>query len=722
MLADMGWAPDSTCTFELDRLATTVTTGGVTNAVVNVTAPAICAWTAASNSPFITVTSGASSNGPSPMTFSVSANPGSFRTGTITIAGRTFTVNQLGNGPTMTLDKTSLRFGAVSLGATFTSQTSAQVVRLRQSGLPGTVTWTAQSASPWIVVTPASGTGAADLSISIAPAAGVPISGLVTGGVQLTFNGAATNGGSIDIALTTIQNGLSAPPFGVIDTPVEGQSGITGAIALTGWALDDVEIDRVTICRVPYFPHEITMPISPHCGGRNDVFLGFAVRVDGARPDVAAAFPTHPQHTKGGWGYMLLTNMLPAGGNGPYVIIAFAYDREGMVVQLGNRLINCSNDAATKPFGAIDTPEQGGVASGGAYVNFGWALTQNPKTIPVDGSTITVLVDGAPVGNATYDNFRGDIATLFPGRNNSNGAVGYRVIDTTALENGVHTISWVVTDDQGNTEGIGSRYFSVSNDASGLTAAVASARSADDRGIQAAPLDRRSVMARRGFDLNAPWASYGVNADGRTVIRGEELDRFQLALDRNDGEQLAGFLRAGDRLEPLPAGARLDASTGSFTWAPGVGFVGTYDLVFVRSRRDRIVSRQDVRFILHAKGSGRVGPQITIDTPRWQHDIAQPFTIAGWAVDLDANDGTGVGAVHVWAYPLAGGPPVFLGAAATGGARPDVAAVHGPRFRDSGFGLTVQGLTHGNYDLAVFAWSTERGDFAPARIVRVTLR
>jgi hypothetical protein len=31
------------------------------------------------------------------------------------------------------------------------------------------------------------------------------------------------------------------------------------------------------------------------------------------------------------------------------------------------------------------------------------------------------------------------------------------------LENGVHTISWVVTDDAGVSDGIGSRYFTVQN-------------------------------------------------------------------------------------------------------------------------------------------------------------------------------------------------------------------------------------------------------------------
>jgi hypothetical protein len=71
---------------------------------------------------------------------------------------------------------------------------------------------------------------------------------------------------------------------------------------------------------------------------------------------------------------------------------------------------------------------------------------------------------------------------------------------------------------------------------------------------------------------------------------------------------------------------------------------------------------------------------------------------------------------------LTGGPPVFLGQAVYGGGRPDVAAIHGDQFRDSGFGLVVQGLAHGNYDLAVFAWSAVSGAFVPAQVVRVTAR
>jgi hypothetical protein len=62
-----------------------------------------------------------------------------------------------------------------------------------------------------------------------------------------------------------------------------------------------------------------------------------------------------------------------------------------------------------------------------------------------------------------------------------------------------------------------------------------------------------------------------------------------------------------------------------------------------------------------------------------------------------------------------------VGATAYGGARPDVAAVHGHQFKDSGFSLIIQALPAGDYDLALFAWSTETMGFvAPKRVpVRV---
>jgi hypothetical protein len=57
-----------------------------------------CAWTARSNDDFITVTSGASGNGNGGVAFDVKKNGKGNRTGTLTIAGHTFTVRQRGKG------------------------------------------------------------------------------------------------------------------------------------------------------------------------------------------------------------------------------------------------------------------------------------------------------------------------------------------------------------------------------------------------------------------------------------------------------------------------------------------------------------------------------------------------------------------------------------------------------------------------------------------------
>jgi hypothetical protein len=96
-------------------------------------------------------------------------------------------------------------------------------------------------------------------------------------------------------------------------------------------------------------------------------------------------------------------------------------------------------------------------------VNFGWALTPPGKMIPIDGSTIWVFIDNQRMGHPVYNNYRADIATLFPGYENSLGAIGYYYVDTTQLTNGLHTIAWTVTDDAGVASGIGSRYFIVQN-------------------------------------------------------------------------------------------------------------------------------------------------------------------------------------------------------------------------------------------------------------------
>jgi hypothetical protein len=228
--------------------------------------------------------------------------------------------------------------------------------------------------------------------------------------------------------------------------------------------------------------------------------------------------------------------------------------------------------------------------------------------------------------------------------------------------------------------------------------------------------------------------SFGPDPSGRVVVQGEELDRIELILGPSEpGVRYAGYLQAGSELRGLPMGSRLDEKSGMFTWQPVAGFVHAYDLVFLRcqdgvSDRGSVVplsglscARREVRIVLNPKRSNLVGPQVVIDTPSDGQDVGEAFTLAGWAVDRDADLGTGVDTVHVWAYPAGGGDPLFLGATAYGGARPDVAATQGARFEASGYGIIVDSLPPGTYRLAVFAWSVPLGRFLPAKVVRVTV-
>jgi hypothetical protein len=113
--------------------------------------------------------------------------------------------------------------------------------------------------------------------------------------------------------------------------------------------------------------------------------------------------------------------------------------------------------------------------------------------------------------------------------------------------------------------------------------------------------------------------------------------------------------------------------------------------------------------------------RMAIDAPVAGASVPSSFVVAGWALDGSAPTGSGIDAVHVWAYPSSGGAPMFAGAATLGHARPDVAAAFGPQFDTTGYALDVQNLPAGSYTLIVYAHQASSGAFAAERAVRVTV-
>ncbi len=81
------------CSYAITPTNAAAPASGATGTVA-VTSPGGCTWTANSNAAWLMVNSGASGNGNGTVAYTAGANTGAQRTGTITIAGQTFTVTQ----------------------------------------------------------------------------------------------------------------------------------------------------------------------------------------------------------------------------------------------------------------------------------------------------------------------------------------------------------------------------------------------------------------------------------------------------------------------------------------------------------------------------------------------------------------------------------------------------------------------------------------------------
>ena len=101
-----------TCSFVLDRTSRSFVVQGGTDDV-RVTTDAACGWTAVSNAGWISIDSGASYTGTASVTYTVAENTApNPRTGTMTVAGETFTVDQAGTSTAYTLSVVRIGTGS----------------------------------------------------------------------------------------------------------------------------------------------------------------------------------------------------------------------------------------------------------------------------------------------------------------------------------------------------------------------------------------------------------------------------------------------------------------------------------------------------------------------------------------------------------------------------------------------------------------------------------
>ena len=164
------------CSYQVSpATATAPAEGGA--ATVSVATASGCAWTAASNVPWITLQSSASGSGPGAVGFTVAATTGAARSGTLTIAGQQVTVTQT-QGCALSIAPTSASVPATGGNGTVTV-----------TGGSG-CGWTATSSAPWLTITSgASGSGNGEVQFTVAATAGgVRSATLTIAGQTFTVN------------------------------------------------------------------------------------------------------------------------------------------------------------------------------------------------------------------------------------------------------------------------------------------------------------------------------------------------------------------------------------------------------------------------------------------------------------------------------------------------------------------------------------------------------
>ena len=165
------------CAFSIAPANATVPAGGGTGSFA-VSASGSCAWTATSNAPWISITSGGTGTGAGTVQFSAAGNTGVARTGTITAAGQTFTIAQ----------DTGCSYAIAPETIPVTAAGGSQTVNVA-TGAPA-CPWTAVSNATWIVTgSSASGSGNGSFQLDVQPNSGPPRTGTATvGGRTVTIN------------------------------------------------------------------------------------------------------------------------------------------------------------------------------------------------------------------------------------------------------------------------------------------------------------------------------------------------------------------------------------------------------------------------------------------------------------------------------------------------------------------------------------------------------
>jgi hypothetical protein len=389
------------CTFAISPETQSVPASGGEGSV-SVTAPPGCAWTAASGAPWITIASGASGSGNGGVSFKVAATTGPARTGALTIAGRTFTVNQ-GADCTTALSPTSAAQAAGGGTGTFEVRTA------QGCG------WTAASHAAWLTLTAGtSGNGTGTVRYSAAANAGPQRTGTITAGGQ-TFtvtqdagcsfaispatHTASSSGGNVSVGVTAaagcawtaqsnvpwigVSSGASGSGTGPVVLAIAANAGADrqGTVTIAGQTFT---VQQGSGCAYTISPRELSVPSGGASGS-------FSVSTAGGCTWTAIANAAWLSVTSGG------------NGTGPgtvqFTVAANAGGARSGTITAGGQTYAVTQAAACSP---VVAPEAIAAAAAGGPQNVSvTAAAECPWTAVSNAAWVAITAGPSGSGNGT---------------------------------------------------------------------------------------------------------------------------------------------------------------------------------------------------------------------------------------------------------------------------------------------------------------------------------
>lgn len=229
---------------------------------------------------------------------------------------------------------------------------------------------------------------------------------------------------------------------GVVDLPDAAAPYHSGVVLVKGWAYDPLTISKIELYVDDQFQHSVVKEL-PYL-------------------DIERAYPQWPGlHTaKVGFQTGFLASRF---SNGPHTVAIRVTTQDGRIEEIGRRTININNSINQSPFGSLDQPDAKGVYNAsGAFPMVGWVAD-------ADGiARIEVQIDGGTMQGAMYGDARPDVAASFPDFPNALFSGFIANVDTTRVQDGVHTMTVTAVDRLGASRLIGRRTVQILNSRNNL--------------------------------------------------------------------------------------------------------------------------------------------------------------------------------------------------------------------------------------------------------------